>query len=386
METLAHLISPYEINTFLEEVWTKKSIFSPSNGQRSFEHLFSWEKLTHLINYNEFEYPTLRLSKNGNVLDKTENKNFIKRCQEGATLIIDRVHKLVPEIADFASQLRHSMGYRVQVNMYCSFPSQQGFGCHYDTHEVFILQIDGQKEWHIFGETLRYPLPTQKSASLSSPDGQPYLSCILKPGDVLYIPRGHWHYAIALEQPSLHLTAGVHCKTGIDLLEWLANELCFEEEWRKSIPLITNGTSAAEHLKALTQDLIKYINNNNIQNEYIDFLTRSEKPIAGFSLPYQLGFNLFPAGSNTRFTRPKIQRVNISYISDNDYKIKVWNKEILLKGVTRTLVYNLFSKESFSGNDVISWLPGFDWQIDIAPLLTRLVLEGVIFIDASSSS
>ncbi|MEH1837976.1 MAG: cupin domain-containing protein [Nostoc sp.] len=132
---------------------------------------------------------------------------------------MDRIHKLVPEIATFASKLRHSLGCRVHVNLYCSLAKQQGFSCHYDLHEVFILQIDGQKEWQIFNDTFKYPLPIQKSDLFSPPDEQPYLNCVLKPGDILYIPRRHWHYAVALDQPSLHLTVGVHCKTGIDFLE-----------------------------------------------------------------------------------------------------------------------------------------------------------------------
>ncbi|MHC5936499.1 cupin domain-containing protein [Nostoc sp.] len=388
MQTLTDLIRPYQIDTFLEKNWTKEAIFLPTDGERSFNNLFSWDKLTDLINYHEFEFPSLRLSKNGKILDESENQNFLKHCQEGATLVIDRIHKLVPEIATLASQFRHSLGYRVNVNLYCSLPEQQGFGCHYDTHEVFLLQIDGQKEWRTFNDTFKYPLPNQKSDLFSPPNGQPYLSCVLKPGDILYIPRGHWHYAVALDQPSLHLTVGVHCKTGIDFLEWLTSELCHKEEWRRSMPLITHGTSASEHLDNLIQKFIKYITDNDeIPAEYIDSIISLEKPIAGFSLPYQLGFNIFPNGRDTKFTRPNEQRVRISDLSnDNGYKIKIWNKEIILRGVTTTLVNNLFSKESFNGNDVISWLPDFDWEIDIVPLLSRLVLEGIIFVDPNTDS
>ncbi|WP_138506278.1 cupin domain-containing protein [Nostoc sp. PA-18-2419] len=388
MQSLKDLIKPYQINTFLEKNWTKEAIFLPSDGERNFNNLFSWDKLTDLINYHEFEFPSLRLSKNGKILDKNENTNFLKHCQEGATLVIDRIHNLVPEIATFTSKLRHSLGCRVHVNLYCSLPKQQGFSCHYDPHEVFILQIDGQKEWQIFNDTFKYPLPAQKSDLFSPPDGQPYLNCVLKPGDILYIPRGHWHYAVALDQPSLHLTVGVHCKTGIDFLEWLISELSHKEEWRKSMPLITDGISASEHLDNLIQNLVKDItNNDDIPAEYIDFIKSSEKPIVSFSLPYQLGFNIFPNGRDTKFTRPNVQRVRISDLSnDNSYKIKIWNKEIILRGVTTTLVNNLFSKESFNGNDVVSWLPDFDWEIDIVPLLSRLVLEGIIFVNTSTDA
>jgi hypothetical protein len=31
----------------------------------------------------------------------------------------------------------------------------------------------------------------------------------------------------------------------------------------------------------------------------------------------------------------------------------------------------------------VNWLPGYDWDIDIVPLLSRLVIEGIIFVDCN---
>ncbi|NER30546.1 MAG: hypothetical protein F6J89_23745 [Symploca sp. SIO1C4] len=51
--------------------------------------------------------------------------------------------------------------------------------------------------------------------------------------------------------------------------------------------------------------------------------------------------------------------------------------------MSSSIVEKFLTKEFFTGNDVINWLPGFDWEIDIVPLLSRLVLEGIIFVDTS---
>jgi len=383
MSLLSYILKPYKVEEFLESYWTSTPIHIPSQGERKFEHLFSWEQLNYLLNFHQFQYPELRLALDGKVLDKSENANLLKLCQEGATLILNGVHKLLPEIAQFTSELRYDFGYSTQVNAYCSWPGRQGFSSHYDTHEVFILQIDGTKKWQVFTDTIKYPLPEQKSSSLVPPQGEPDLSCILNPGDVLYIPRGYWHYALTLDEPSLHLTLGVHCQTGIHFLEWLVSELHQQEEWRKSLPLRTETAPVEASIEQLIEKLNKYLTDNKIADEYMSYLDSLGKPAARYSLPYQAGFNLFAQGAATRFKSAKLQRVRISQLpEDSGYKIITSGKEILLRGVNQTMLENLFKGETFTGKDVMQWLPDCDWELDIVPLLSRLVMEGVIFVDS----
>ncbi|MGQ4647065.1 JmjC domain-containing protein [Lyngbya aestuarii] len=386
MNSLINLLKPYSVEEFLNTHWTSKALFVPSGEKSKFAHLFSWEKLNYLLNFHQFKYPELRLALDGKVLDESKNKDITKLCQEGATLIVNQVNKFIPEIAAFATEVTYDLGYGTQVNSYCSWPGRQGFSSHYDTHEVFILQIEGRKEWHVFPDTFKYPLVDQKSASLTPPEGEPYLSCTLSPGDVLYIPRGHWHYAVALNEPSLHLTLGVHCQTGVDFLEWLIGELRQQEKWRRNLPLRLDKVPVESYLDSLKEDLDKYIYHNNIAHEYISYLDSLGRPIAKYSLPQQAGFNIFPQGTQTLFTVPALQRVTISELPEgNGCKIIVSGKEVSLKGVPRSFAETIFNKECFMGNEVMSWLPDYDWEIDIVPLLYRLVIEGIVFVETTTN-
>lgn len=381
MRSLANLLQPYNIQDFLNSNWTNKAVAIPGEGKKDFARLFSWEKLNYLLNFRELKYPNIRLAVAGKVLDESANTNPIKSCQAGATLIIDRVHKLIPEIAKFAAELKADLGYPNHVNAYCSWPEKQGFATHYDTHEVFILQTEGIKRWYVFEDTIKYPLPDQKFSDFPPPETEAYLSCILHPGDVLYIPRGHWHYAVASEEPSLHLTLGIHCKTGIDFLEWLAGELRQQAEWRKSLPLRANADSINANVNNLIAELHRYANSKNLGEEYSNYLDSLGKPVAQYSFPHQAGFNIFPWGIQTKFRMPKFQRVRISELPDGcGCKIVVGEKEVSLKGVTVKFADNLFSTEFFTGEDVMDWLPDCDWEIDVMPLLSRLVVEGIIFV------
>jgi len=381
MRSIANLLQPYNLKEFLDNNWTTKAVLIPSEGKKNFAHLFSWEKLNYILNFHQLRYPDIRLAIGGKVLDESANENLIKSCQSGATLIINEVHKLIPEIAHFAAAIKSDLGYANQVNAYCSWPEKQGFSSHYDTHEVFILQVDGIKQWYVFEDTIKYPLKDQKSSSFPPPETEAYLSCILHPGDVLYIPRGHWHYAVACEEPSLHLTLGIHCKTGIDFLEWLVSELREQSDWRKSLPPRTNADSINANVNSLIAELHRYANSKNLADEYSSYLDSLGKPVAKYSLPHQAGFNIFPYGVQTKFKIPKFQRVRIHELSDGGgYKIVVAGKEVSLRGVTAKFMDNLFSTEFFTGEDVMDWLPDYDWEIDVVPLLSKLVVEGIIFV------
>lgn len=386
MNSLEYILKPYTIENFLSKNWTTQAVFISGESHNKFSHLFSWEKLNYLLNFHQFKYPDLRFALDEKVLDENANTNLIKQCQEGATLILNGVHKLTPELANFTSEVKHDFGCGVQINAYYSSPQKQGFSSHYDTHEVFILQIEGTKKWFVFPDTFKYPLPNQKSSTMSPPQGEPYLTCVLKPGDVLYIPRGHWHYAKANDDPSLHLTLGIHCRTGIDFLEWIVDQLRDLEQWRRSMPLRIESDAAASYINNQIINLNNYLSSSKIYDEYVSYLDSLSQPLATYSLPYQTGFNIFSQGTETKFRNSKFQRVKISELPDcSGYRILVAGKEVSLRGIDISTVEKLFTTEAFTGNDVISWLPDYDWEIDIVPLLSRLVVDSVIFVDTDRS-
>ncbi|MEB3831011.1 cupin domain-containing protein [Phormidium sp. CCY1219] len=384
MKAFSRLLYPYSLKQFFSENWSQEGLLIKAESPDKLSHLFSWDKLNELLNFHNISHPELRFSKHGEILSPSDDRDsLIQRCQEGATLIIDRLHTRLPEIAQFAAALRYEIGHRTQVNSYCSWPGEQGFKCHYDTHEVFILQIAGQKEWLVFRDTFKYPLSVHPSSDLSPPTTDPYLHCILNPGDVLYIPRGHWHYAIAVDEPSLHLTLGIDCQTGVDFVDWLVTQLQEKEEWRQNLSPIApqDSTQMTAQIDGLIHRLIDYLLDPSLSTQYANYLASLEKPPIPYSFPYQMGYDIFRDKLNTQFKRPPFQRVRIESLENDEYNIFVGNKSIALKGLPREFLDWLFAKETFTLKQVISRLPQFDLQADILPLISRLVTEGIICVD-----
>ena len=84
----------------------------------------------------------------------------------------------------------------------------RGFKTHYDAHDVFVLQAEGSKHWRLYRGPIHLPLPGQAYSQEVEP-GELVAELDLHPGDLIYIPRGFMHDAVAVDSTSLHLTLGV---------------------------------------------------------------------------------------------------------------------------------------------------------------------------------
>jgi Cupin superfamily protein len=123
----------------------------------------------------------------------------------------------------------------VQANAYYTPRSAQGLPVHHDTHDVFSLQVAGEKRWLVYDPVLELPLKNQRySQSLGSP-GRPVEDVTLAPGDTLYLPRGWLHEAKTSESDSLHITVGVNVYTWLDAVR-AALDACGEEvDFRRGV-------------------------------------------------------------------------------------------------------------------------------------------------------
>ncbi len=248
---LRHLVGNEAASKFFENYWGKDFLHSPGTREK-FARQFSWPALESLLATQRFEFPRLRMVKKGKVVPSHQYmavrqdrrgahfsahvSQLIKRqMQEGAMLHIASVHEAWEPLADLAGQLERELVGDVQVNLHASLAGSKGFATHWDGHDVFVMQIDGRKEWRLFGFTEIAPravAPDQKGPGPSREIAQ----IVLEQGDALYVPRGYWHAAQALDDVSLHLTCAVQHPTGYDYLAWLLEEVKANLLARQDIP------------------------------------------------------------------------------------------------------------------------------------------------------
>jgi hypothetical protein len=105
---------------------------------------------------------------------------------------------------------------------------------HHDTHDVFSLQVSGEKRWLVYEPALELPLKDQHyKAELGEP-GEPVYDVTLKPGDALYLPRGWLHEATTSSADSLHITVGVSVYTWLDAFKAALDDCGDDVDFRHS--------------------------------------------------------------------------------------------------------------------------------------------------------
>lgn len=318
-------------------------------------------------------------------LRRVDPIKVIEKCREGATLIFDGVDSFDDSIRKLVNHLEFEIGEKVHTNLYCSWEGHQGFDIHYDTHEVFLLQISGKKSWKVYNPVKEFPLHLQKADTSKMPDeNEYYLFDELKQGDILFIPRGHYHYGVAVSEPSIHLTIGITCKTGISLIEWLREELRDDVIWRKDIPLpfMQNFKldDAVEKIRPWMIDLIgnlnSKVNSDDGIRDFIKYLFSKERPESFFNLPYQVVDIDQELSVDTQFRRSIFQKP-IIIEHKNEIEIILDGKKFNFNIDLQNWLDKLFSKHSFDGAEMVNWGNDLEWE-DILPLVRFLIKENVI--------
>ncbi len=129
----------------------------------------------------------------------------------GASVIAGDVQELTPELRGLSHRLARDFAGLVGANVYCSFGGVQAFDTHFDLHHVFAVQLEGEKTWRLYENRAEAPVsfPIDDAESrrwFAQTRGKLMTEVRMRPGDVLYLPRGWYHDAMTTEGASLHVT------------------------------------------------------------------------------------------------------------------------------------------------------------------------------------
>jgi len=307
VNSLNQLLEPHRAEEFLASVWGQT--FQHIRGRRGrFAPLLPWEQLNDILRRHRLDFPRLRLMRDGKSLPansylrhvsgarsrtpipRLQPVKFTQHLREGATLVLDAVEELSAPLEELAAGLEQFFHERIQINAYAGWHTARGFDLHWDDHDVFILQVTGRKRWSVYGMTTPHPLAGDSNPK---PTGTPVWEATLEDGDFLYIPRGWWHVAIPLDEPTLHLTVGVHNRTGIDLLHWLTQQMRASEVFRQDLPRFATETQRRAHLKRLEETLLAQWH-DELLARYERELDALAEPRPRLSLPWSATAQFLP--------------------------------------------------------------------------------------------
>lgn len=259
------VLAPVGTARFLSEYWTKKPLYLAGERGR-FARVFSWGDLNRILTWHPPPQPQLRLFQEGSMVDlrryidgpvgnlRLNPGGLMALLAQGATMIMDGVQEVAPSVHDLTSSFEDALSCSCAANLYAGWRTQRGFNVHWDAHEVFVLQLSGRKRWQVFAPTRMDPLADDIETA-QPPKAQPIWEGILSDGDLLYLPRGFWHVAYPLDEPSLHMTWSAHTFTGVEFLQWWIRTLRRHPEARASL----TGLNDPQARKAYAAKLVDFL-------------------------------------------------------------------------------------------------------------------------------
>lgn len=271
------VIAPVTVDEFVDRYLGEEMLLL-AEARGRFTHLLPWEDLNAALNRIRVSGSRIRVHQDGKELDPDlylaepghvygspiKGAEFERLLAGGATLILGRVDELFPPIRDLAEAFEEAFRLRTWVNLYAGWRAQKGLALHFDGHDTMILQVHGRKHWKVYRPTRPHPFKND-IVEAERPTNDPVWDGVLEDGGVLYMPRGWWHVACPLDEPSLHLTVGLAHPTGAQMLDWFGGQLKSVVEARMDVPHLKGaeeqhawiGRMREEILSAWSDDVIE---------------------------------------------------------------------------------------------------------------------------------
>ncbi|MGZ8738057.1 MAG: cupin domain-containing protein, partial [Nocardioides sp.] len=223
--------------TFREKVWASQ-VHLHHTDPADLVGLLSLDAVDHLLTSVALRAPALRIAQEGRVLPTSsftrsatmagspltglvDARKVLDLFDGGATVVLQGLHRYWPPLTELVRDLELELGHPCQANAYLTPPGAQGFARHSDTHDVFVFQTHGHKQWEIVERTAGDDMVREVT---------------LEPGLSMYLPTGTPHSARSQDVPSLHVTIGINQLTMRDLLRRLTEQVLADERYDAHLP------------------------------------------------------------------------------------------------------------------------------------------------------
>ncbi|TKC98594.1 JmjC domain-containing protein [Polyangium fumosum] len=278
--SFARLFEPHTAEQFVDEYWPERSLHIEGDPERV-SSLFYMPELrnpTSLFHTHPedvqlvFRADPTTTNSFGNVFLPPAKAAVL--YQSGMTVSFPNMQRSIPMLGAFTQYLEQLTGVMpgtVDAIGALSRPGM-GFNRHFDAIDVLIIQIHGTKKWHISQQpAVRYPTvnhvagtpiigelhayaPPAAASWGADPAPSDLRTVLLRPGSVLFVPRGYWHQTEAGSDESFSVSIGFRTPSCADIvLRELHRRLLAHTEWRRPVPGGSGGPAHRTTERALRQ-------------------------------------------------------------------------------------------------------------------------------------
>lgn len=386
--TFSKLIAPITKEQFLAEYWEKKPLLLRREDRSYYNDLLSLRMLEHTITSQALPRDLCFIANATRQVDAGEYTysdgivdpaRLFQQFSDGGTIVFNQLHTLLPGLADLCRSLEREISCRFQTNIYLSPNKAQGFPSHYDSHDVFVLQVHGVKHWLLYNTPIELPFKGQPFRRDEVQKGEPTMEFDLRPGDMLYVPRGVMHDAQTREGETAHITLGALTNTWTELLlEAVAKVALSDVDFRRSLPpgfanTTFDRSKAREHFKLLLNRLVERGDLDAALDHFADELVSTRRALLDGQLEQILSLSEITPDHRAGARPNLVYRYSIQ---DEQIVVSCYGAEMRLPDhAAEPLLYALETPD-FKIKD----LPGDLDDAGKVVLVKRLVREGMVHV------
>lgn len=263
--TLETLVKPIELTAFFEKYWSKQYLHISSNDAGKYQHILTLQDFDQLITTGTHD--TIRLVRERQIIPPPmfaqgqDKEAMVKFFNEGYTIVYEHLNKTWEPLRNLCWNVKNHLNIakKVYANVYLTPASSQALKRHADWQDVFILQIHGEKRWQLFEAAYKLPINNEQTQNLAPTlENAPEVAdLILKPGDLLYVPRGLAHEVHTQQKDSLHVTFTIETFSHYDVMNYLLRKCSNNHEYlRTNIPF-DFFENVGGYTQQMFQELIK---------------------------------------------------------------------------------------------------------------------------------
>lgn len=304
--TFDDITAPMSASQFIDEYLGQAPLHLPGPAEK-FHDIMNWDILNNLLGMASIwstkslvlmldkepvpfdHYATVEIGRDGGQVlrpDPTKVQGFLA---QGATLVANDIDQLSTSMRDFCAAMEQTLGGKVQANLYLSSKRKQGFRVHFDTHDVFAVHVAGEKVWSVFNGRAQDPIAHAVFKELpqahhEEAKGDLWQDVRLTAGDLLYLPRGQYHYALADDGPCCHIAFGVTYPIGLDVVSSLMGMMVHEPICRANLPK-NDDAALKRHLQGIAQAVNKALSDPRTLNDVKAFQAGYSYPRHHYALP-----------------------------------------------------------------------------------------------------
>ena len=385
---LSTLLAPVSVDEFLKNYWLRQHLLCRGAPDR-FSPLLSWTELNRILEQHWRETFRFRLALQGRDLEpstyadlegftpRIRSKDVTTHLRRGATLSFDAIDEVHGPLTQLAERFEGFFRGGTKINIYAGWRALHGLDLHRDNQEIFILQLDGRKRWLLYGFSIE-GVDRSELASTSVPPAGAALDQVLQPGDLLYIPRGCYHVAVPMNEPTLHLTLGVKNPRGADLFEWLIERVRDSGLAGSDLPVFAGPDERRRYADEVRRVLFGDLDADLVEQYFLE-TGSNVKPRPSFSLPFSATPELLPQGNHFAVRlNGRVHVVTNAGSPDGPYELRFAGRLLRFPRSMQWIVEQIDGGSSVPMGRLVEALEGRLDEEMIRTLLAMLLQQGLI--------